>query len=610
MSLTFPVLLPQAWCSGGGANQGLLNTLGTITNNVLSSPANQPSASLADGFPIDNMSAGGYAPNGGDMNAALYYITLFQAWVNAGQMFPFNSTLATDLGGYPIGTTLMLGTGTQAVMSTAASNSTNPNSSMTGWQYTYGQVVGTGGSVALANALNGSMYYNSADGLTLQGKPGTQYDFSILGANLINNVMTVPTGTVNVNFGGTVTTPALITGATTVGPAGSVFFNSVNGMSVRGDTGSSYDLTLLNPGNSLVMSVPTGTLNANFASHVAAMSLQVTGAGNAAGSLFYDAVAGLVVWAKGGSSYDFEMLNPANSATIMSVPTGTLNTIFNGTVTAPVLQTGASTSGTSGSVFYNSANGMCLYGKTGSGSDMALLGASGLEVMAVPTGTTNTIWFGKQTWTLLANASPALGDVWMDSTQQTLCAEEGASGNPVKVYKSGTLATMKTPGGYSVTCTTAGTFSYDWLPAADFLNTLTLPANFWVVGKSIKIEMWCSFTTSTGIGAPSLYIVVGAPIVAASMGNNLVASTSYSMKVEAAVTCIAVGASGTAKAQGAISFTAYSASTGAALGSSTTGLLSSGFQTTSPSVIDITGGFNNYSGIVVTIGNVLITVLA
>jgi hypothetical protein len=82
------------------------------------------------------------------------------------------------------------------------------------------------------------------------------------------------------------------------------------------------------------------------------------------------------------------------------------------------------------------------------------------------------------------------------------------------------------------------------------------------------------------------------------------------MKVEAAVTCIAVGASGTAKVQGAISFTTYNVFTGVALGASSIDTISSGFQTTSPSVIDITGGFNGYSGIVVTVGNVLITVLA
>jgi hypothetical protein len=200
----------------------------------------------------------------------------------------------------------------------------------------------------------------------------------------------------------------------------------------------------------------------------------------------------------------------------------------------------------------------------------------------------------------------------MDSTQQTLCAEEGASGNPVKVYKSGALATMKTGGGYTVTCTTAGTYSYDWLPAADFLNTLTLPANFWVVGKTIKIDMWCSFTTPVGTGTPLLTIAFGGlGLVGADMpGNNLVASTTYGMKVEATITCIATGVAGVAKAQAAISFTAYSFLNGAAVGASMSGQITESFQTTAAGAIDIFGGFYGYSGIVVTVGNVLITVLA
>jgi hypothetical protein len=240
--------------------------------------------------------------------------------------------------------------------------------------------------------------------------------------------------------------------------------------------------------------------------------------------------------------------------------------------------------------------------------DFAILGANLIaNVMIVPTGTTNTTWYGKQTWTPLANASPSLGDVWMDSTQQTLCAEEGASGT-VKVYKSGALATMKTGGGYTVTCTTAGIFSYDWLPATNFLNTLTLPANFWVVGKTIKIDMWCGFTTPAGTGSPLLIIAFGGvEIVGANMlGNNLVASSTYGMKVEATITCIATGVAGVAKAQAAISFTAYNVVTGVALGASGSGQITASFQTTAAGAIDILG----YSGIVVTVGNVLITVLA
>jgi hypothetical protein len=137
VALSYPTLIYQAWASGGGAAQGTLNTLGTISGGVLVSPSNSPSgASLADGFPIiemTNPNAGGTGPNGGDVNGIFNYLTAFQAWVNAGGQFKFNATLAAAIGGYPVGTVLQLNTGLGSVVSTVANNTQDPNAAMTGW---------------------------------------------------------------------------------------------------------------------------------------------------------------------------------------------------------------------------------------------------------------------------------------------------------------------------------------------------------------------------------------------------------------------------------------------------------------------------------------------
>jgi len=153
-SLVLPILLASAWASGNLPTKGLVNPLGTITSGVLSSSASlSPGASLADGYPIittTNPLAGGVAPAGADLNGILNYITSFQAWVNAGGAFSFNSTLAAAIGGYPLGATLQLNSGLGEVVSTVNGNTQDPNVSMTGWApyggaFTVGQIlVGSG----------------------------------------------------------------------------------------------------------------------------------------------------------------------------------------------------------------------------------------------------------------------------------------------------------------------------------------------------------------------------------------------------------------------------------------------------------------------------------
>ena len=116
--------------------------------------------------------------------------------------------------------------------------------------------------------------------------------------------------------------------------------------------------------------------------------------------------------------------------------------------------------------------------------------------------------FNKVNFNLYTDASPALGDMWTDTTQQTLCVNEGSStANLVKVYKGGAIASNKQQ--YSVTCTTAGTF-YDILAVSNFIGTTTIPANFFVPGKTLKIEADIVVTPTAGSCALNLAFYFGA----------------------------------------------------------------------------------------------------
>jgi hypothetical protein len=61
-------------------------------------------------------------------------------------------------------------------------------------------------------------------------------------------------------------------------------------------------------------------------------AVQVTGGAFAQGTIFVAASSGLTLGAKTGSSYDFALINPANTINVIRVPTGTSNVEFAGTV--------------------------------------------------------------------------------------------------------------------------------------------------------------------------------------------------------------------------------------------------------------------------------------
>lgn len=70
-------------------------------------------------------------------------------------------------------------------------------------------------------------------------------------------------------------------GAITFGGASAIYYNVSNGLTITGGTGSLYDFSITTPASAFIMKVPTGTINALFAGSVTAPSFVGTLTGNA-----------------------------------------------------------------------------------------------------------------------------------------------------------------------------------------------------------------------------------------------------------------------------------------------------------------------------------------
>ncbi|ENQ6475095.1 hypothetical protein AAHW98_10060 [Klebsiella variicola subsp. variicola] len=116
-----------------------------VNGNKNSIPVDSSSSTLSagkatydSGYPpltMTPISAGGIPPAGQDMNGILYDITRKQQWRDAGGGFPFDSTFASAIGGYPSGAIIPSSDFTGFWQNTVNNNSINPESASTatGW---------------------------------------------------------------------------------------------------------------------------------------------------------------------------------------------------------------------------------------------------------------------------------------------------------------------------------------------------------------------------------------------------------------------------------------------------------------------------------------------
>lgn len=123
MSVTRPVNLQIPF-----ANSGSKNTIPVPSQIGVTAGA----ASFTDGFPpltFTPLASGGVQPSGADFNGILNILSQHIAFVNAGGRYRFDATLATAIGGYPVGFVLQDDAGLNSYVNISAGNTTNFNSS-------------------------------------------------------------------------------------------------------------------------------------------------------------------------------------------------------------------------------------------------------------------------------------------------------------------------------------------------------------------------------------------------------------------------------------------------------------------------------------------------
>lgn len=169
-----------------------------VKNAVPVAAGTDNSASYDAGFPPVTMmpvAAGGRPPKGKDFNGVLYDISTHTLWVNAGGQYRFDSTLATFIGGYPIGMVLQNNAGTASYVCATANNSIDFNATpasigvnwlpYSGASFSNVAIATTGGTTALT-AIQAAASFISVTG-TLTSNATLTVPAALAKFTVINN---------------------------------------------------------------------------------------------------------------------------------------------------------------------------------------------------------------------------------------------------------------------------------------------------------------------------------------------------------------------------------------------------------------------------------------
>jgi hypothetical protein len=169
------------------------------------------------------------------------------------------------------------------------------------------------------------------------------------------------------------------------------------------------------------------------------------------------------------------------------------------------------------------------------------------------------------------SALTTAGDVWSDSTQKVLCDYIQS----IKRFSSSAIfsqTTIKTVGNTNVETTLTNTG----------VGTLTLPANYLVAGKTLRIRASGYITSlASSPGAQTWRLKLGGVTLLTATGTVTVGTTARGWDIDAVVTCYTTGSGGTVWAQSsalhihtsATAHTALEARASATSAANTTGTL-------------------------------------
>jgi hypothetical protein len=161
---------------------------------------------------------------------------------------------------------------------------------------------------------NAAMGYTAAEGLILTGQ-GSTNDVTIKN-DADADVLTIATGGTNVDVVGDLTAACFIPdGDTSSGDAAAIGYTAAEGLILTGQ-GSTSDVTLKNDADGTVLTIPTGTTNVDVVGDLTAGTLNADGdtaAGDAA-AIGYTAAEGLITGQ--GSTNDVTIKNDADADVI------------------------------------------------------------------------------------------------------------------------------------------------------------------------------------------------------------------------------------------------------------------------------------------------------
>ena len=258
--------------------------------------------------------------------------------------------------------------------------------------------------------------YASADGIILTGQ-GSTSDVTLKN-DADGTVLTIPTGTTNVDIVGVATAATFEPdGDTAAGDNAAIGYTAAEGLILTGQ-GSTNDVTIKNDADADVIEIPTGTTTVNFAGAVDVVGDLTAGtftpdgdtASGDAAAIGFTAAEGLILTGQGSTS-DVTLKNDADG-TVLTIPTGTTNVDVVGDLTAGTLNAdGDTAAGDAAAIGYTAAEGLILTGQ-GSTNDVTIKNDADADVIEIPTGTVNVTVAGDLTaaGTLKATGDTAAGD--------------------------------------------------------------------------------------------------------------------------------------------------------------------------------------------------------
>lgn len=194
-------------------------------------------------------------------------------------------------------------------------------------------------------------------------------------------------------------------GDTAASDTAAIGYTAAEGIIVTGQ-GSTSDVTLKNDADGTVLTIPTGTTNVDIVGDLTAGTLNADGDTSAsdAAAIGYTTAEGLILTGQGSAS-DVTLKNDADG-TVLTIPTGTTNVDVVGDFTAGTLNADGDTSaGDNAAIGYTAAEGLILTGQ-GSTNDVTIKNDADADVIEIPTGTVNVTMAGTVTAasTLVGNA--------------------------------------------------------------------------------------------------------------------------------------------------------------------------------------------------------------